>query len=260
MYTGLYKYIIYKRMILRRKLMSDNLRYYEASRSVPKAAQKAFSNGRFSGTDINPMWRIKMLTELFGPAGIGWYTEIISERAEKISEDTTFAIVDLNLYIRVDGEWSKPIFGTGGNQLVQKGRPSDEGYKMAYTDALSVACKALGIGADVYWDKDPTKYTSAGDKPLPDKSGAVKPPVVTAIDDDTPPWEENPSGEISQNVLTAIGMRYLAGCDSAMKRAAADSIKKIKGGDANYKVVESPDARRKLYDFFWAGLNKKESA
>ena len=24
---------------------------------------------------------------------------------------------------------------------------------------ISVACKALGIGADVYWDKDRTKYT-----------------------------------------------------------------------------------------------------
>lgn len=29
---------------------------------------------------------------------------------------------------------------------------------MALTDALSVACKALGIAADVYWDKDKTKY------------------------------------------------------------------------------------------------------
>jgi hypothetical protein len=71
------------------------------------------------------------------------------------------AIVDLNLYIRdpESGEWSKPIFGTGGNKLLEKGRASDEGYKMALTDALSVACKALGIGADVYFAKDKTKYT-----------------------------------------------------------------------------------------------------
>ena len=31
-------------------------------------------------------------------------------------------------------------------------------YKMALTDALSVACKALGIGADVYWAAGHTKY------------------------------------------------------------------------------------------------------
>lgn len=141
----------------------DNLKYYEMGRKVPEEAQKSFNNGSFSGTDINPMWRIKKLTEMFGCAGIGWYTEIISERCEE-HHDTTMAIVDINLYIKVDGEWSKPIFGTGGNKLVSMtksgARASDEGYKMAYTDALSVACKALGIGADVYFEKDKTKYTA----------------------------------------------------------------------------------------------------
>ena len=36
---------------------------------------------------------------------------------------------------------------------------SDECYKMAYTDAISVAAKALGIGADVYWAAGRTKYS-----------------------------------------------------------------------------------------------------
>lgn len=31
---------------------------------------------------------------------------------------------------------------------------------MALTDALSVACKALGVAADVYWQSDKSKYTS----------------------------------------------------------------------------------------------------
>ena len=31
---------------------------------------------------------------------------------------------------------------------------------MAITDALGVACKLLGFGADVYWDNDRTKYTN----------------------------------------------------------------------------------------------------
>lgn len=140
----------------------DNMRYYDASRAVPEEAQRQFNNGSFSGTDINPMWRIKKMTEMFGPCGIGWYYEIISERAEE-HHDMTMAIVDINLYIKVDGEWSKPIYGTGGNALVKatKNGPkaSDEGYKMALTDALSVACKALGVGADIYFSKDKTKYT-----------------------------------------------------------------------------------------------------
>ena len=141
--------------------MADELRFYNKSRAVPKEAQKAFNNGRFSGTDINPMWRIKILTEMFGPAGLGWYYKVISERAETVG-DTVMAIVDLELYIRdpATGEWSMPIYGTGGNVLLAKGRASDEGYKMALTDALSVACKALGVGADIYFEKDKTKYTA----------------------------------------------------------------------------------------------------
>lgn len=137
----------------------SNLDLYNAGREVPAEAKKSFNNGKFSGTDINPMWRIKKLTEMFGAAGIGWYYEVISERAEEHG-DVTIAVVDLNLYIKVNGEWSKPIYGTGGNILLRKGSTSDEGYKMALTDALSVACKALGIGADVYFEKDKTKYTA----------------------------------------------------------------------------------------------------
>lgn len=169
----------------------DNLYIYNAAREVPPEAQKQFNNGRFSGTDINPMWRIKKLTELFGPCGIGWYYEVISERSERLTDDTLIAVVDLNLYIKHDGEWSKPIFGTGGNQLISKTKSgistSDEGYKMALTDALSVACKALGIGADVYFQKDKTKYTAPAEKPqTPRKPAAQEPPVELPFDDSIP--------------------------------------------------------------------------
>ena len=136
----------------------SNMDIYEKVRAVPASAKKQFDNGTFKGTDINPMWRIKKLTELFGPCGIGWYYEIADKHSEE-HHDMVMAIVDIRLYVRVDGEWSKPIYGTGGNRLVYQTQKrgtvaSDEGYKMALTDAIGVACKALGIGADVYYEKD----------------------------------------------------------------------------------------------------------
>lgn len=138
----------------------NNMRYYEASRSVPQDALKSFSNGRFSGTDINPMWRIKKLTEMFGPAGIGWYTEVLRQEVVPVDDGNLMVFVDINLYVNENGEWSKPIFGTGGNTLKLKGRGDDEGFKKAYTDAMSIACKALGIGADVWYANDTTsKYS-----------------------------------------------------------------------------------------------------
>lgn len=38
----------------------------------------------------------------------------------------------------------------------------DDAKKKALTDAISVCCKELGIGADVYWSSDPSKYGELG--------------------------------------------------------------------------------------------------
>ena len=144
-----------------------NLDIYEKLRSVPNEAKKAIGGGRLKGmTDINPMWRIKSLTEQFGPCGIGWYYEIKDRWLETcMAKDEITANVNINLYVKVDGEWSKPIPGIGGSMLVASERNglyvNDECYKMALTDALSVACKALGMGADVYWQSDNTKYNDS---------------------------------------------------------------------------------------------------
>lgn len=146
----------------------DNLFFYDAGREVPQEAKKEIRGGRLSGkTDINPMWRIKKLTEMFGPCGIGWYYKSIKEWTEPHG-DSVAAFVKIEMYIKVGGEWSMPIQGTGGSMFVEMEKNgahvSDECFKMATTDAISVACKQLGIGADVYWDKDCTKYGRDGDQ------------------------------------------------------------------------------------------------
>lgn len=143
--------------------MSNNLDLYEKIRKVPEEAKKTIIAGRLKGmTDINPMWRIKTLTEQFGPCGIGWYYETTKQWIEEVGEERV-ACVNINLYYQLNGEWSMPVFGTGGSKLSTvetKGvYVSDECYKMAVTDAISVACKSLGMGADVYWNKDRTKYS-----------------------------------------------------------------------------------------------------
>lgn len=141
----------------------DNLHFYEKLRTVPEDAKQTIEAGRLKGkTNINPMWRIKALTEAFGPCGIGWRYEIVKKEMVPGAGSEIAAFVDINLYIKVDGEWSFPIPGTGGSAFVASERngpyTSDECYKMALTDALSVACKALGVAADVYWGNDTTKY------------------------------------------------------------------------------------------------------
>lgn len=147
----------------------DNLKIYNAVKKVPDEAKRAITGGRLKGkTEINPMWRIKALTEQFGPCGIGWYYEITKQWLEPSGTEVA-AFVNILLYIKVGDEWSKPISGVGGAMFVEQQKSgsyvSDECYKMATTDAISVACKQLGIGADVYWEADKTKYTDPAQQP-----------------------------------------------------------------------------------------------
>jgi len=141
----------------------DNLSIYNAVREVPKEALKEIQAGRLKGkSDINPMWRIKILTEQFGICGLGWKYEIVKMWLENGGKDEQSAFVQINLYIRQGEQWSEAIPGVGGSSFVASEKSglytSDECFKMALTDAISVACKALGVAADIYWDKDKTKY------------------------------------------------------------------------------------------------------
>ena len=142
----------------------ENLELWNKYAEVPKNALKDFDNGKFKGTDINTMWRIKCLTETFGICGIGWY--YIPKRlwTEKCDNGDIFAFAEIELFVKENGKWSKPISGNGGNKLQRMKKDgdvttSDEAYKMAVTDALGVACRNLGFGANVYWQNDKTKYT-----------------------------------------------------------------------------------------------------
>lgn len=153
----------------------ENLEIYERVRQVPTSAQRKIQAGRLKGkTDINPMWRIKALTEQFGPCGIGWKYTITDKHLENGANNEVSAFVDIDLFIKVDGAWSDAIPGTGGSAFVASERnglyTSDECFKMALTDAISVACKALGFGADVYWAKDATKYTSRPERQQPNEA------------------------------------------------------------------------------------------
>lgn len=164
----------------------ENMAIYEAGKCVPAEAKKRIQGGRINGfTDINPMWRIRKLTELFGPCGIGWYYDVEREWLEPAETGEVAAFVRISLYIKVDGEWSKPISGIGGSAFVAAERSgkriSDECYKMATTDAISVACKNLGFGAEVYWEAGETKYSRMTDEtPVQDSSKAT-PEQVAAI-------------------------------------------------------------------------------
>ena len=151
----------------------DKLYIFNQVKTTPKTAQKIIEGGRLSGyTDINPMWRIKKLTEVFGACGVGWKYEVINRqvidgsthsyekgkgetyRIEECVEKCVF--IDILLFYKTDkGEWSNGVFGTGGANFVtaEKYAPyvDNDCWKKALTDAIGNACKNLGMSADIYF-------------------------------------------------------------------------------------------------------------
>jgi hypothetical protein len=151
----------------------ENLEIYNKLRECPTEAIKPINAGRLKGmSDINPMWRIKAMTEVFGPCGIGWWYTIDKQWLEHGNGPEVAAFCNITLFYKVAGEESHGIPGTGGSGFVkvEKNGPytSDECFKMALTDAISVAAKALGAAANIYWQQDRTKYEQPP-APAPEK-------------------------------------------------------------------------------------------
>ena len=140
------------------------------------------------------------MTEAFGPCGIGWKYQIERLWTEKGDKEVVFAFAQISLFIKFNGEWSEPIPGIGGNMLLAMERGglhnNDEAYKMAVTDALSVAMKALGVAADIYagmWD---------GERYINEKE-----PEVIVISAEAQAWIDKINKKASNADLLEVGLR-----------------------------------------------------
>lgn len=220
----------------------DNLSIYERVRNVPDNAKKSIGAGRLKGmTDISPMWRIKTLTEVFGPAGKGWWPENVQFSTHPATDGTVSVQCELDLFVVIDGEKSAPIHGVGGAMLIAKERAGlyhdDEAFKKAYTDAQSVACKLLGVGADVYWSKDSTKYTApqsaqAAPQQVPQPQAAQPKPYQAAqtilCDKCGKPiqgYRSREGKQVTPETIKAYSLRvhkgcYCMACQKTLQRAA----------------------------------------
>lgn len=154
--------------------MEKNTSIYDQLSKVPDSALRTIQAGRLKGkSDINPQWRYKRLTEVFGLCGTGWKFTIEKQWIEPYQNGEVAAFVNVNLFIKVNGEWSEPIPGNGGSMFVANEKNgayvSDEAFKMATTDALGTAAKMIGLASDVYLGlkntPNPVSTGSKYDKP-----------------------------------------------------------------------------------------------
>lgn len=136
----------------------------------PKEAVTPITGGRLKGkSDIKPIWRIDIMTQMFGVCGEGWKYEITDKWREDVANGEVLCFISINLFFKNNDVWSEPVPGIGGAHLIAKEKSGlycdNDAYKKALTDALSVAMKGIGVGASVYYGgKIPSenKYNGSG--------------------------------------------------------------------------------------------------
>ena len=198
----------------------DNMELWNKVSKPPLTALKQIKGGRTSGmTDISPQWRYLIMTETYGPCGIGWKFTVDKKWREEGSEAQIMCFADITLYVKTENGWSEGIPGSGGSMLVEKEskgmHTSDEGYKMAVTDALSVAMKMLGVAAEIYLGNfDGSKYRTGNP---PAESHTKDPPPAGTLT------------AVQTSILRELG-EYCKGDESEMDMLLKDLTKLEKNG------------------------------
>ena len=157
--------------------LAGRMREWNLLATVPQRSLKVIGYGALKGkSDINPQWRYKAMTEVYGPCGKGWSHRLVSSNV--VAGANGESLVFLEVAVRIgDG---KEFTGMGGDKVVVKDkhglRSNDEAFKMAYTDALGTALKYAGVASEIY------EGNFDGSKYLPPSSAT--PEIKEAISDD----------------------------------------------------------------------------
>lgn len=155
--------------------VNQNLETWNKVKQTPENFLKPIAFGALKGkSDINPQWRLMAMTQAFGQVGHGWTYRIVRTWTESGSDGRLMCFSEVAVKTKVDGSWGEEFSGIGGSELVSKTKnglqSNDEGFKMATTDALSVAFKCVGVAADIYLGNfDGTKYQFAYDTAFVEK-------------------------------------------------------------------------------------------
>ena len=135
-------------------MQNKNMKIWETlSKTNPEFTKPLPGFGGKKLTTIDPMYQIQMMTDLFGPVGIGWKYKV----DYKYIDGLVFAEVTIKYFT---DEWHEygPVCSVQ-NLSKKNGNLDDEAPKKAMTDAMTKAFSHLGMSADVFLGKfDDSKY------------------------------------------------------------------------------------------------------
>lgn len=156
-------------------MAKSNLSLWEKVEKTPPKFTKQFNRGGgFKGTAINPTYLDHAATEHFGPQGIGWGTEVVTEEVLEgaplldsngnvIGHEKVHKVL-LKLWYVLDGKRGE-VYQFGQTTFVGKNKngffTDEEAPKKSMTDAKTKCLSGLGFSADIFLGKyDDNKYVN----------------------------------------------------------------------------------------------------
>ena len=142
----------------------DNMKLWQSVCVTDPKAVKPITGKQYKGNSPKPYWVIQRATEVFGPCGLGWGVQILSERFERFG-DEALHIAHVKVWYMQDGtrgeieqmgQTRAAYISAAGKHIVDEDAP-----KKSATDGMVKCLSMLGFAGDIFsgqWDD--SKYVA----------------------------------------------------------------------------------------------------
>ena len=142
----------------------DNMELWRSVCVTDPKAVKPITGKQYKGNSPKPYWVIQRATEVFGPCGLGWGVQILSERFERFG-DEALHIAHVKVWYMQDGKRGEieqmgqtraAYISAAGKHIVDEDAP-----KKSATDGMVKCLSMLGFAGDIFsgqWDD--SKYVA----------------------------------------------------------------------------------------------------
>ena len=137
----------------------SNLDLWNAVEKTDPKHTKAITGKSYQGTSPKPHYLVHKATETFGPIGIGWGFNILSERFERFGDSESLHVAAVRFWYVLDGQRGEfeQVGQTRSSYTTAAGKftVDEDAPKKSVTDALVKCASYLGFAGDIFsgmWD------------------------------------------------------------------------------------------------------------
>ena len=133
----------------------ETMKLWQQVCTTDPAAVKKITGKTYQGDSPKPYWLIQRATEVFGPCGIGWGVNVVSERFERITDTDVLHVAVVSIWFTQDGKRSESIEQMGGTKaayMTSAGKMmiDEDAGKKSVTDGMVKCLSMIGFAGDIF--------------------------------------------------------------------------------------------------------------